>query len=565
MKADISIIVPIYNTAKYLPRCLDSLIQQTLQSIEIILVDDGSIDDSFTIASDYQKKYPELITLHKNTGKGAAAARNLGIHVATTEYITFVDSDDYIDLWALKEMYNTAKTHDADIVCAPYYEIKGTSKVIRGKMKNVSNYKRQDILLTVLPNFWNKLFRTSTIRKYGDIPLLHRGEDTAFVYPLLSWAGKVVCIDEPYYYYEVTTDSISSKDEDESFLENIIAVNQQLSKGNPKYYRELRYLSVTRLLSYMIQQWSLQDVFIAYLKNNITEYYYHPNFACSPSRKKEVERYLSLPDEPFPCKVYINGFGGIDPDLANKKYRNAFRSGQVEILNETNCDLTENILVYEAFVNKEYRFVGEYFAIKRIYEFGGIYLSNAVVVTKGFNYMRYNNAFFGYEAVGKISGDVFGGASGVAIFKTILDSYRLDNLFEEKYISVSSRIQMVLIGMYNIQLTGTLFYDDEINLRIYDPTMMAFPLEKFKNACYIDYSKHQDGGMAFLSGVFQTLVNNATYNKNTTIYWGKSTNDLEQQMREIINSEAFKVGKLLMRLLSPVKKVSKKIIKIMKR
>ena len=106
--AKVSVIVPIYNVEKYLPKCLDSLVNQTLDDIEIILVNDGSLDDSRKIAKEYSEKYKDkIIYLEKENG-GLSDARNYGIPYATGEYIAFLDSDDYIDIDAYKQMYEKA-------------------------------------------------------------------------------------------------------------------------------------------------------------------------------------------------------------------------------------------------------------------------------------------------------------------------------------------------------------------------------------------------------------------------------------------------------------------------
>ena len=107
----ISIIVPIYNVEKYLDRCVRSLCNQTLQDIEIILVDDQSPDDCPRMCDEYAKQDSRIIVIHKKNG-GLGYARNSGMKVATGEYVAFVDSDDYVDLDMFESMYNSAKKYD---------------------------------------------------------------------------------------------------------------------------------------------------------------------------------------------------------------------------------------------------------------------------------------------------------------------------------------------------------------------------------------------------------------------------------------------------------------------
>ena len=101
----VSVVVPVYNTSKYLRRCLDSLVNQTLKDIEIIIINDKSTDNSKDIIKEYESKYNNIKVIHNKTNKGIGYNRNLGIEIASGKYIAFVDSDDYIDLNLYKKMH----------------------------------------------------------------------------------------------------------------------------------------------------------------------------------------------------------------------------------------------------------------------------------------------------------------------------------------------------------------------------------------------------------------------------------------------------------------------------
>ena len=113
---EISIIIPNYNTAQYLPRCLDSLINQTFQDIEILVIDDGSTDDSVKIMESYHD--PRVHVLHhKGDGSGPGEARNMGLDAATGRYIMFCDSDDWYEPDMCQKMYETIEREQVDVVC----------------------------------------------------------------------------------------------------------------------------------------------------------------------------------------------------------------------------------------------------------------------------------------------------------------------------------------------------------------------------------------------------------------------------------------------------------------
>ena len=122
MQPKVSIIVPIYNVEKYLNQCVDSLLKQTLHNIEIILVDDGTLDNSGYIADEYAKRESRVKVIHqKNSGLGPA--RNTGMNAATGEYIGFVDSDDWVKPQMFESLYNTAICNDSDIVVSGHCDI----------------------------------------------------------------------------------------------------------------------------------------------------------------------------------------------------------------------------------------------------------------------------------------------------------------------------------------------------------------------------------------------------------------------------------------------------------
>ena len=123
----VSVVVPIYNVEKYIKQCVDSIRNQTLEDIEIILVDDGSPDNCPQICDEYKKLDNRIKVVHKKNG-GLSSARNAGMRVATGEYIGFVDSDDYIEVDMYEKMYNTAKKYNVDFVMCDYYKSYGSDK-----------------------------------------------------------------------------------------------------------------------------------------------------------------------------------------------------------------------------------------------------------------------------------------------------------------------------------------------------------------------------------------------------------------------------------------------------
>ena len=161
----ISVIIPVYNVEKYISKCLDSIVNQTLESIEIIVVNDGSLDNSQEIIDEYVKKYPKKVKSFIKDNGGQGSARNIGLQHAKGEYISFVDSDDWLELNTLKEMYNLAKKNNSDVVICDMVDHLTSGKIL---YHNCTVY---DNVYEVTPSACNKIFKRSII---GDIKFLSR-------------------------------------------------------------------------------------------------------------------------------------------------------------------------------------------------------------------------------------------------------------------------------------------------------------------------------------------------------------------------------------------------------
>lgn len=204
-RPSVSITVPVYNVEKDLPRCIESLINQTLKDIEIILVDDGSPDNCGNICDDYAKKDSRIKVIHKKNG-GLATARQAGLEVITGQYYTVCDSDDWVEPNMCEELYNIAIRDNADLVLSKHY-----INYPNGKQIESSTYEyicQDKYILDIMyhkasANTWNKLFKMSTIREHDIIyeKDINLGEDALFLYKLLLHPLKISTINKPFYHY----------------------------------------------------------------------------------------------------------------------------------------------------------------------------------------------------------------------------------------------------------------------------------------------------------------------------------------------------------------------------
>ena len=204
----ISIIVPVYNTENYLNRCLDSLVCQTLNDIEIIIVNDGSHDNSQLIIDQYYKKYSEkIIPLIKENG-GLSETRNLGLKYAKGEYISFIDSDDYVEKDMCEKMYDKGIQTESDVVCSPVTFIWEKSRQAKKTFFPDNNIfgktilEEPTILNTVYSFVTTKIYKRDFWNKNKfTFPVGQCFEDSALIYNILLKANKVESVNIPFYNY----------------------------------------------------------------------------------------------------------------------------------------------------------------------------------------------------------------------------------------------------------------------------------------------------------------------------------------------------------------------------
>lgn len=247
----VSVIVPFYNVEKYIEKCLNSLVNQTLEEIEIILVNDGSTDNSYKIANKFQEKYADKIKCYEKSNGGLGDARNFGINYATGEYIAFLDSDDYVEPTMYEEMYEKAKQEEADMVeCDFWWEYPDKKKEDIGA--TYSNQKEMLYKSRVVA--WNKLIKREIYQNHPEarFSVGLRYEDIEGFYKILPYIRKVAFVRKCFIHYVQRQGSISNtqnKRNEEIFtvLENVIEYYQKNNLYS-EFQQELEYIYTRYLL-----------------------------------------------------------------------------------------------------------------------------------------------------------------------------------------------------------------------------------------------------------------------------------------------------------------------------
>lgn len=245
----VSIIVPVYNVENYITYCLESLVNQTLDDIEIIIVNDGSTDNSEIIIKNYEKKYTNIIYLKKENG-GLSDARNYGMKYANGEYIAFLDSDDFVDKTIYEKMYEKAIEEKADYVECNFFW--AYPKKVGFKLKEdigVRYRNKKEMFTYARVVAWNKLIKRDIIK--DQFPKGLKYEDIEFFYKLLPNIKKFAFVEEPLIYYIQRNNSLANKQDYTTgqifnILDNVIT----FYKKNKLYdeYKECIEYTYTRIL-----------------------------------------------------------------------------------------------------------------------------------------------------------------------------------------------------------------------------------------------------------------------------------------------------------------------------
>ncbi len=203
----VSVIIPVYNGGKYVGKCLDTLLSQTLKELEIVVVNDGSSDNTDQILSDYANKHKDKIKYISIENGGVSNARNIALENSTGEYITFCDCDDYVELDMCEELYNKAILTGADVVVSGYFSENEKGDYTCFGLEYMDKYSnsledRPDILFVSNPFVHNKLFSRSLIEKSGiKFQKYKIFEDMLFAYSLMLIANKIEKVNRPFYHY----------------------------------------------------------------------------------------------------------------------------------------------------------------------------------------------------------------------------------------------------------------------------------------------------------------------------------------------------------------------------
>lgn len=268
----ISVIVPVFNREKYIQKCINSIQNQTYKKLQIIIVDDHSNDNSVRICEELSKKDSRISIIHNNN-KGVSSARNAGLDIADGEWITFVDSDDTIDLENYEKALKENEKYNADIVCWGMKYIKNESIVSYDNSKKTIHFSSNINYITKIPNYrsiCNKLIRKEIAKSiYFDSNIAY-GEDLLFFLDCFFNSKQLLIIGNfnPYNYYQHNENSTNKIDE--NYKNNIIQSNNLIIKRleSQKSYKSKRLINSIKYQTRQFLLFHFEDYHLCQTLNN---------------------------------------------------------------------------------------------------------------------------------------------------------------------------------------------------------------------------------------------------------------------------------------------------------
>lgn len=241
MYPKITVIVPIYNSERYLSRCIESVLSQSYDDWQMILVDDGSTDNSLDICQTYAQQDSRIIVIHQQNS-GAGAARNVGLSKSIGEYIVFIDSDDFVD----KDYFNFLSKHDEDVVFIDVEAVSELGTVTRKEyMSCYSGMSKEDFMRSQMTGKINwggvrKVVKRSIIQQYNIFYSNHKvGEEALFTYCSVFHSKSIGFIHHPVYFYVQRQDSLSHTQMDNPWGNVALALKDEtLNNGSYHMYAD---------------------------------------------------------------------------------------------------------------------------------------------------------------------------------------------------------------------------------------------------------------------------------------------------------------------------------------
>ena len=468
-KISVSVIVPAFNEEKCLKRCLDSLVNQTLETIEIVIVDDGSYDRTAEICDMYKDNYPEKIKVIHKYNEGLGPARNTGILKAKGDYIGFIDADDWADSNMYKEMYDKAIKNNSDIVICDIkmIDINGNEKICQSMISSDENIDIEKYLMSgIYPQIaWNKIYKKEIWKNYKFKKIYF--EDLDIILSVVSYCHNISYIQKAFNYYCRRENSISNSFEKICYLDKIIAYKDALNNVNVKYKEQVEYWVANNIyeclkrdsLKYFKADFLelIKELWVIFSQNDLIKHSFFYK-----EMNENVNRVNISPN------VYVGAFGMNQGYIINTTYmqswKNYTRGLLITFLNEQNCNIDNApIIIRDAFFRRKYNLVNHYYVLKYLYDNGGITTNIDTNLKKPIGFLRSKMGFVFKIDKNKMNAETFGFNKRSRIVEEMLNTYlvqvnKKEECFSEMFNKViNENMETDLFNVFSAEEYDTYF------------------------------------------------------------------------------------------------------------
>ncbi len=477
----VSIIVPVYNVYEYLDCCLNSLVNQNFHSYEIIIINDGSTDNSQEIIDSYANKYPSLIRSLKKDNEGLGLTRNLGIKLARGEYLFFVDSDDWLPQNAVTSLYDKAIKFNSDYVLSdsisfyskkkkeynPSLPIDPTNLLKVPDKKTMVKYSTHHGSVCA----HTKLIKKSLF-KIIDFPT-GRYEDLATIPIILSYAENPTYLNKPCYFYRAQRQGSLSRIEAFHPDHDMLKQWNRIKKfTNPNYAQEISYAiywSLNEKAKYFNGDYTLFYAQKYYLSNNT--YFKNNSYIKEDIKIGLLRDFNTVPQ--IPKIIHYCWFGGNPKNERILSCIESWRKLNPDYIimewNESNCDINETEYTKQAFKAKKWAFVSDYFRLKALYLYGGFYLDTDILALKSLDPFLCNKVVLSFEIKHIVVVGTIGAVEKSDFILKLLNTYKND-IFEQAYTMPFRITEFLSKHKYGLVKNGlTQILKDDI--KIYTPNV----------------------------------------------------------------------------------------------
>ena len=501
VKPYISVVIPVYNGEKCIRKCVMSLVEQTLDNIEILIVDKSSTDGSKEIEKELLEAYPDKIRVFDLPYSFVAAkGREYGVLQAQADYIAFSDADDWYEPNAMEVLWKAANNSSYDIISYAWNMISDDNIVRVAQSAKIDEIEKM-LTSKEMCTFWSKLIRKQLLLDHMPMPMVLT-DDAAYVPMLLTHAKKVKYLDVPLYNY-VQDVGVTSSRVNRNAITILDGYNFTISESNPKYMDEVVFFVATRYryarMKYEMYKWE----FIHWLQSKAELFVKNKYIKNDPIVSKFILDDLNCNVNLVPNIIYFDGFDNVDVNERKEELlATAFSSTEKTVIaideeyHKANKDAFSETLYTAGQKDK----LVLYYALKGINETGGYYVGSKIKFKSSIGYIREYSSFFSFtpdcfDNRLNISDDIWGGLSGNAIISELLE------IFVENggKLSVSEIFNDGFADKCGLALNGRQHSDDK--LFVANSTLC---MRNMENRIYV--CEHKDFAIEEIKPAFENAV-----------------------------------------------------------